>query len=134
MSLNFRTFLIVALVLTAASFPTTSWKSLSFTLTNEQIYSSVLNVDNGTVYTYVLILADDGLSLRLDYYVLNTSPPTLVVSNRYNFTNPISKPNIIPLNTKALLSYDVASTSTSYLVQIAKQTLAVETNTTTAKR
>ena len=129
-----RAILFASILLMASSFPASSWRSISFSLTNQLIDSTVIDFDGGNVFVYVLILSTDALSLKLHYYNANTSPPTQLAFNAYTFTNPISKPNIIPLNTKALLSYDVSSTSTSYLVQLAKSNLAVETNTTTAKR
>ena len=116
------------------TFPTTAWKSLSFSLSSEQIETNFLEDDAGYIYAYIPILSTDGLTLKLHRYFLNTSPPSLLAFKTFTFPNSISKPTIVPLNTKVLLSYDAASPSNSFLVQLDKATLSVESNTTTSSR
>ena len=112
------------------SFPTNPWRSLSFPLSSEQIINSISDVEpDGNVYTYVQILANDGLSLKLYIYNSSVSPPSQLVLKIINFSSPATNPTITPLNTSILLSY--LMNGNEELLQLTKSTLVNEYTTTT---
>ena len=129
---QFLVFIVSCLGMTL-SLPTNPWRSISLPLLNEQITNSITDVEpDGNVYTYVPILAKDGLSLRLYIYNSSVSPPSQLVLKIINFSSPAANPTITPLNTSILLSY--LMNGIEELLQLTKSTLVNEYTTTTLGR
>ena len=117
------------------TFPLTPHREIALTLSpTEIIQKTVTEVIGSNIYLHIPTLTSNGLSLAINSYNAASSPPALVISKSYNMPTPISNINIIPLETKLLLSYDLSISSDSRLLEVFKSNLSEISTTTTVLR